>query len=67
MEVKLVDDGDPLHLTLPKGEDESRLVQDFFEKITELRPDWPMGDRSDLAMAMLAVVKRWAHESAATT
>jgi hypothetical protein len=66
MEVKLVDDGDPYHLTLPKGEEESRLVQSLFEKATELYPDWKMGDRTDLAMAMLSVVKRWAHETAVT-
>jgi hypothetical protein len=62
MEIKSVDD-DEQSFTMPKGEDESRLVQMLFEKVTELRPDWPMADRSDLAMAMLSVVKRWAHES----
>jgi hypothetical protein len=45
----------------PSGQDESVLVGMMFEKITELRPDWPMGDRTDLAMAMLGVVKKWAH------
>lgn len=45
----------------PHGEDESILVGMMFEKITERYPDWKMGDRTDLAMAMLAVVKTWAH------
>ena len=63
MEVKLVDDGDPRHLTMPKGDEESRLVALLFEKATELYPNWEMGDRTDLAMAMLAVVKTWAHQN----
>ena len=45
----------------PSNDDESILVGMLFDKLTELRPDWPMGDRTDLAMSMLAVVKRWAH------
>jgi hypothetical protein len=45
----------------PHGEDESALVGMLFEKITEHFPDWPMGDRTDLAMSMLAVTKKWAH------
>lgn len=62
MQVKDVSD-DEESFTMPKGEDESRLVQMLFEKVTDLRPDWPMADRTDLAMSMLSVVKRWAHES----
>lgn len=63
MQVKDVDpEGDPKSLTMPKNDEESLLVQMLFERITELRPDWPMGDRTDLAMNMLSVVKRWAHE-----
>lgn len=61
MEVKDVSD-DKHSLTMPKNEEESILVQMLFEKITEHRPDWPLGDRTDLAMSMLSVVKRWAHE-----
>lgn len=45
----------------PHGEDESVLVGMFFQRITEIFPEWPMGDRTDLAMTMLAVVKTWAH------
>lgn len=45
----------------PANDDESILVGLLFEKATQLYPDWPMGDRSDLAMSMLAVVKKWAH------
>lgn len=64
MEVKSVDPlGDPHSLTMPTSEEESRLVQMLFEKATDLRPDWPMADRTDLAMAMLGVVKTWAHEN----
>ncbi len=43
----------------PVTKDESTLVGLMFEKITELYPDWPMGDRTDLAMALFAVVKQW--------
>ena len=45
----------------PANDDESILVGLLFEKATLLYPDWPMGDRTDLAMSMLAVVKSWAH------
>ena len=45
----------------PANDDESVLVGLLFEKATLLYPDWPMGDRTDLAMSMLAVVKQWAH------
>jgi hypothetical protein len=45
----------------PANDDESVLVGMLFEKITTIYPDWPMGERSDLAMSLLAVVKRWAH------
>jgi hypothetical protein len=45
----------------PVSDDESALVGMLFDRITELYPDWPMGDRTDLAMGMLAVVKKWAH------
>lgn len=62
MEIRDVSE-DEESFTMPKGEEESKLVQMLFEKITELRPDWPMADRSDLAMSMLSVVKRWAHEN----
>lgn len=62
MEIRDVSE-DEESFTMPKGEDESRLVSMLFEKVTELRPDWPLADRSDLAMSMMSVVKRWAHES----
>lgn len=45
----------------PSSDDESHLVGMLFDRITEMHPDWPMGDRTDFAMAMLAVVKKWAH------
>lgn len=45
----------------PVSRDDSILVSLLFEKITEHRPDWPMGDRTDLAMSMFTVVKKWAH------
>lgn len=45
----------------PSSDDESHLVGMLFERITEIYPDWPMGERTDLAMGMLAVVKKWAH------
>lgn len=45
----------------PETDDESTLVGMLFERVTEIYPEWPMGDRTDLAMSMLAVVKRWAH------
>ena len=48
-------------------DDESVLVGLLFEKITKLYPDWKMGDRTDLAMAMFAVFKRWAHSEDLTT
>lgn len=50
-----------MHLE-PKTEDESRLVQMLFEKITESLPDEKMGDRTDLAMSLFATVKQWAHD-----
>lgn len=55
MEVRDVPDMEP------NTDDESALAGMLFDRITQLRPDWPMGDRSDLAMAMVAVVKQWAH------
>jgi hypothetical protein len=61
MQIKDISD-DEESFTMPKTDDESELVQMLFEKITELRPDWPLGDRTDLAMSMLSVVKRWAHK-----
>lgn len=57
---------DPHLTTMPTTPEESELVQMMFEKITDLRPDEKMGDRTDLAMAMLAVVKRWAHKNEMT-
>lgn len=51
----------------PVTPEEMALAQMMFEKITELRPDWPMGDRTDLAMTMFAVVKKWAHKEELTT
>lgn len=62
MQVKDVEP-DPLWLTMPANDDESELVGMLFEKATELFPDWKMGDRTDLAMSMLAVVKKWAHKN----
>lgn len=50
-----------MHLE-PKTDDEMRLVQMLFERITELRPDDKMGDRTDEAMALFVVVKQWAHD-----
>jgi hypothetical protein len=44
---------------VPINKDESDLVQMLHERITEMRPDWPLGDRSDMAMEMFAIVKRW--------
>ena len=44
----------------PASEDDSALVSLMFVKITELYPDWPMHERTDLAMVMFATVKRWA-------
>lgn len=65
MEIKDVGD-DPHLTTMPTTPEESALVQKMFEKATELFPDLKMGDRTDLAMAMLGVVKRWAHENEMT-
>lgn len=62
MQVKSVED-DEQSFTMPKNNEESKLVQMLFDKITEHRPDWPMADRTDLAMSMLSVVKHWAHEN----
>ena len=45
----------------PASEDDSALVSMMFLKITELYPDWPMHERTDLAMVMFATVKKWAH------
>lgn len=59
MEVKQADD-----LTTffePVSKDESALVGMLFERITEIFPEWPMGDRTDHAMKMFAVVKKWGH------
>jgi len=44
----------------PASEDDSALVSMMFVKITELYPDWPMHQRTDLAMTMFVTVKRWA-------
>jgi hypothetical protein len=52
-----------MHLE-PKTEDESRLVQMLFERITLLRPDDKLGDRADEAMSLFTVVKQWAHDGA---
>jgi hypothetical protein len=60
MEIKEVSE-DPYVLTMPTTDDESALVQMLFEKVTLLYPEWKMGDRTDLAMSMLGVVKTWAH------
>ena len=60
MQVKQVGE-ETLHLE-PKTEDESRLVQMLFERITEFYPDEKMGDRTDLAMSLFTVVKQWAHD-----
>ena len=65
MEIKSVGDDENLY-TMPKSESESVLVQMLFEKATELYPDWKMGDRTDLAMSMLSVFKRWAHAEGMT-
>lgn len=54
-------------LTMPKNEEEGLLVSMMFEKVTELFPDWGMGDRTDLAMSLFSVVKRWAHKNEMTT
>ena len=43
--------------------DEGRLATMLFDRITEELPHWPMGDRSDLAMSLFTVVKKWAHEN----
>lgn len=59
MEVKQTD-GSTEYLE-PASQDESALVGMLFEKITELYPDWKMFERSDLAMAMFATVKKWGH------
>lgn len=61
MEVKQVGE-ESLHLE-PKTDDEMRLVHMLFERITELRPDDKMGDRTDEAMALFVVVKQWAHDN----
>jgi hypothetical protein len=47
---------------VPVNDDESELAGKLFEKVTEMRPDLSLGDRSDLAMEMFAVVKRWAQK-----
>lgn len=59
MEVKQTDEA-TVHLE-PVSQDESALVGMLFERATELYPDWKMSDRSDLAMAMFATVKKWGH------
>lgn len=66
MEVKDVSP-DPYLTTMPTTNDESELVQMLFERATKLYPDWKMGDRTDLAMSMLGVVKQWAHKNKMTT
>lgn len=50
-----------MHLE-PNTDDEMRLVSMLFGRITELRPDDKMGDRTDLAMSLFTVVKSWAHD-----
>lgn len=65
MEVKQTDES-TLHLE-PTSKDESALVGMLFERITEIFPEWPMGDRSDHAMKMFAVVKKWAHDQSLTS
>lgn len=62
MQVKQVGE-ETLHLE-PKTDDEMRLVHMMFERITEIRPDEKMGDRTDMAMALFVVVKQWAHDNA---
>lgn len=64
MQVKQVGE-ETLHLE-PKTDDEMRLVHMMFERITELRPDDKMGDRTDMAMSLFVVVKQWAHDNADT-
>lgn len=51
----------------PANEEESELVQALFERITEIRPNEPMGDRTDLAMYCFAVFKKWAFQEEMTT
>lgn len=60
MLVKQTDES-TIHLE-PSTDDEMKLVHELFERITLLRPDDKMGDRTDLAMALFAVVKQWAHD-----
>jgi hypothetical protein len=58
MEIKETDDEGRYE---PASEDDSALVSLMFVRITELYPDWPMADRSDLAMSLFVTVKKWAH------
>ena len=58
MEVRETDDDGMFE---PASEDDSALISLMFIKITEMYPDWPMHERTDLAMTMFATVKRWAH------
>lgn len=58
MEVRETDDDGRFE---PASEDDSALVSMMFVRITELYPDWPMHQRTDLAMMMFVVVKKWAH------
>lgn len=60
MQVKQTDES-TIHLE-PSTDDEMRLVHMLFERITELRPEDKMGDRTDLAMALFVMVKQWAHD-----
>lgn len=64
MEVKAVDDETAAYEPLTQSE--GFLATDLFKKVTELFPDWKMGDRTDLAMAMFVTFKKWAHEDDAT-
>lgn len=61
MEIKQTDES-TMHLE-PKTDDEMRLVHMMFERITELRPEDKMGDRTDMAMSLFTVVKQWAHDN----
>lgn len=45
----------------PASDDDSVLVGMMFERLSEMHPEWPMGVRSDIAMALFTTVKKWAH------
>ena len=59
MEIKETDDEGRFE---PSSRDDSILCGMMFEKITAMWPDLAMHHRSDLAMALFVVVKKWAHD-----